>query len=147
MSKNVSREKYEKAKEAVHVWHKKYQDADVLIKELKAQISTLEKESERWRKLSEELPDNDMLEELENENKTFRREVRGLKKDRVELTEKYRSTIAKLEREKLLSDGRIQQLEEAKKDLKERYTDLKQDYRELQRHYSGMARGSVSRAE
>jgi hypothetical protein len=49
------------------------------------------------------------------------------------MEEKYKDKIAILEREKLLSDGKIQQLEEARKDLYERYNDLKQDFREQQR--------------
>lgn len=144
---SVSREKYEKAKNAAVTWHEKYTNSQDQLSALKAQIITLKKESERWRKLSEELPDNDLFEELENDNKGFRHEIRTLKKNLTETEKKYSVIITKLERDKMLSDGRIQQLEETKKDLKERYADLKQDYRELQRHYSGINRISVSRAE
>jgi chromosome segregation ATPase len=42
--------------------------------------------------------------------------------------------IAVLQREKLLLEGRCQQLEEARKDWQERYAELKQDYRELYRN-------------
>lgn len=41
--------------------------------------------------------------------------------------------IANLERDKILLEGRISQLEDSCKDWKERYTELKQDYREMQK--------------
>jgi predicted nuclease with TOPRIM domain len=41
--------------------------------------------------------------------------------------------IANLERDKILLEGRVQQLEDSCKDWKERYTELKQDYRDMQK--------------
>jgi len=46
--------------------------------------------------------------------------------------EELRLTISKQERELILKDGRIQQLQEAKKDMKERYDELKEDLRNCQ---------------
>lgn len=160
----VSREKYERAKDAANAWHEKLQEANEQLetyeaenaelastnaklarsqKDLQEQIVKLKSEVSRWKKLSEELPDSDLVEELEAESKQHRREIRKLKKENHDIEDKYKDRIAKLERERLLSDGRIQQLEEARKDLRERYNDLKQDYREQQR----WARGTMSVAE
>ena len=54
-------------------------------------------------------------------------------KDFAQKEDKLLEKISRLEREKLLCDGRIQQLEEARKDIQERYNELKQDFRELMR--------------
>ena len=106
---------------ASHAWNKKKEN-----KELQAEL-------ERWKKLSNELPDQSTVQDLENENKNHIKTIKTLKKQLSEIEEKYKDKIAVLEREKLLFEGRIQQLEEARKDLQERYSDLKQDFREQQR--------------
>lgn len=162
--KRISRHKYERAKEAVTAWHEKYEEVKEKLDDIetnrnslasqnkkltntvgvcKEEISKLKTEVNRWKKLSEELPDSELVEELESENKQHRREIRKLKKELHDMDDRYKDKIAKLEREKLLSDGKIQQLEEARKDMKERYNDLKQDYRESQR----WNRGTISRTE
>ena len=151
-SKLVSRRKYEKAKDAAISWHELYEQSQeqlyvlkeennslsTINKELKNRLSKQRSEIDRWKKLSENLPDPELLEELEVENKQYRQENRKLKKDIRILKEKYKDHVARLEREKLLSDGKIQQLEEAKKDLRERLNDLKQDYRETARWNRGL---------
>ena len=48
----------------------------VTIKECRDEISKLKVEVSRWKKLSEELPDSELVEELENESKQQRREIR-----------------------------------------------------------------------
>jgi len=78
------------------------------------------------------LPDSQTLEDLEIKNKEQNRTIRNLTKQISELEEKYKNKIVLLERDKLLSDGRVQQLEEARKDLQERYKDLKDDLRSYQ---------------
>jgi predicted nucleic acid-binding Zn-ribbon protein len=130
---SVSRDKYEKAKEAAVVWYNKLSQSKMDNIQLIDEVKRLGTECERWKKLSEQLPDPNIVEELQNENKTLSKTVRSLKKQVGEMEEKYKDKIAILEREKLLSDGKIQQLEEARKDLYERYNDLKQDFREQQR--------------
>ena len=110
-------DKYTKAKNAAIIWHEKYENALV-------QISNLENEVVRWKKFSEELPDPEQL-------KQYKREIRILTKELHEQHEKYKDKISILERDKIIFQGRIQQLEEAQKDLKERYNELKQDYREV----------------
>lgn len=116
---SVSRQKYEKVKDAAVYWNESYTTA-------RNEIKTLVKEVAKWKKCSENLPDQSTVDELESI-------VRSHKKERRELEEKFRDRIYKLEREKLLLEGKNQQLEEAKTDLKERYTELKEDYREQQR--------------
>jgi chromosome segregation ATPase len=154
---SVSRQKYDKAKEAARSWHEALEDSKEKVDELEGDVEDLKQavvdlkeyntrllsEVNRWKKCSEELPDTELVDELETENKNMRRQIRSLKKEIRSVEEKFKDRIAKLEREKLLSDGKIQQLEEARKDLKERYSELKQDYREQQR----WSRGMTSRAE
>lgn len=122
----VHRDKYERAKEAIIAWKKKYDEAQI-------KIGLLETDVARWKGMSEQLPDPHLVEQLETENRELFRTVRTLKKQINEIEEKYKDKIASLEREKLLADGKVQQLEEAKQDLLERYKDLKQDFREQQR--------------
>uniref|UniRef100_A0A6C0EM78 Uncharacterized protein n=1 Tax=viral metagenome TaxID=1070528 RepID=A0A6C0EM78_9ZZZZ len=131
-SESYLRHKYERAKEAATTWYQKYQDLQEQIDELKEENRDLKREKE-------ERPDEDFTEELEAENKQLRHEVRKLRKDLHDCKDR----VAKLDRERLLSDGKIQQLEDAKKDLRERYNDLKQDFRESQR----WNRNTVSRAD
>jgi DNA repair exonuclease SbcCD ATPase subunit len=137
---SVNRDKYEKVKEAAKAWYTILEETkDMLVQSqvenerLAEENKRLQTDCERWKKLSEQLPDPNMVEDLENENKNLVKTVRALKKQVTELEEKYKDKIARLEREKLLSEGKIQQLEDARKDLQERYNDLKQDFREQQR--------------
>ena len=65
---------------------------------------------------------------MEKENTRLREKIKLLK----EQQEKLNNDIAKLERDKILADGKIQQLEETNRDLRERYSELRQDMRELQ---------------
>jgi t-SNARE complex subunit (syntaxin) len=122
----VHREKYERVKEAAIAWKNKYDEAQT-------KIGLLQSDVDRWKKMAEQLPDPNLIAELETENRELNRTVRAQKKQISDIEEKYKDRVAQLEREKLLADGKIQQLEEAKQDLLERYKDLKQDYREQQR--------------
>jgi len=123
---SVSRNKYEKAKDAAKTWFNLLNETQNKLEKLQAENNHLLAETERWKKLSEQLPD---LDDTKNLSKT----VKALKKQLLETEEKYKNKISMLEREKILSDGKVQQLEEARKDLQERYNDLKQDFREQQK--------------
>lgn len=110
---SVSRDKYERAKEAARAWHNE------LIK--------LQDEQQKYT-------------HLEEENKSLAQTIRELKRElsdrdkaASETEQKYKDKIASLERDRLLFEGRIQQLEEARRDLQERYNELKQDFREHQK--------------
>lgn len=101
MSDYVHRNKYEKAKNAAITWHHMF---------------------EKYKKESEEkikFLDSEIL-KLRNNNK-----------NNSETEDKYKDKITLLERDKILQEGKIQQLESSLKDLRERYNELKQDYREL----------------
>lgn len=130
---SVRREKYDKAKQAAREWHNLYKESENKINKLLEEQKKLQSEVLRWKKLSEELPDNDQVDDLETENKEQRKTIRNLKKDLHNMDEKYKTQIAHLEREKILFEGKIQQLEDARKDLRERYRELKEDYRQLSR--------------
>jgi predicted RNase H-like nuclease (RuvC/YqgF family) len=122
-------EKCEKMAEKLSV----VQDIEDDIDRLEEKCRLLQKENDELKKKSISIPDNDLMDELENENKTFRKEIRILKRDNKELCEKDKNKISQLERDIMLKDGKIQRLEEAKKDLKDRYIELKEDFREHQR--------------
>jgi len=136
---NVSRQKYEKAKSAATVWHdileetknrldetlKELETSREEIKSVKNDNVALKEELKKWKRLSEDLPDPNEMEEVLLENKTLNKTIREMKKQE----EKYKDKLSQLERDKLLSEGKIQQLEEARKDMYERYNELKQDYR------------------
>lgn len=127
---SVSQNKYDKAKEAAKFWHGK-------LETILEENTFLKKEVERWKQLSEVLPDPDSIEELQKEAKEQGKAIKALKKQNSETEERYKEKIAHLEREKILHEGKIQQLEEARRDLQERYNELKQDYREQYRWKSG----------
>ena len=157
----VSREKYDNLKDKLRDWYDRAHDFQEKHERLLGLNEELERENEkltnahrelsatlekanaeikRWKSYDDEQPDPDLVEELEAESKSQRKTIRSLKKDTKELQEKYVGKIATLERDAMLKDGKIQQLEEGRKDLKERYRDLKEDFREQQR----WARGTTS---
>lgn len=139
----VPREKYEVMKEKAVMWKQKceqfaeklgiVQDIEDELDSLEEKCRLLQEENEDLKKSRTSVPDNDLLDELEAENKAFRKEIRVLKRQNKELSENDKNKIVQLERDILLKDGKIQRLEEAKKDLKDRYTELKEDFREHQR--------------
>lgn len=156
--KGVSRKKYEHLKYKTREWYEQAQEykgkIDKLVdtneelertneklyaqnKELAEKLNKTMADADRWKKCSENLPDADFTDELENENKTLRKDVRALKKKCREWQDKYESKVAALERDLMLKDGKLQALEETKKDLKERYKDLKEDLRDYQRWSRG----------
>lgn len=135
----VPRDKYNNLKRKTGEWYSKAQDLLKTNKNLlKANEELLKLNSELEDKLETGVDiDTDMVEELENTNKVHRKEIRALKRSLREQKEKYETRIASLERDALLKDGKIQQLNEAKEDLRERYKELKADYREQQRWTRG----------
>ena len=150
--RGVSREKYDALKEKTLVWYENAQDFQEKNEKLRSLNEELEQMNEKLTKdlieanteikylksaSPEAQPDLDLLDELELENKNQRKTIRSMKKEYRELEEKYAGKIAHMERDIMLKDGKIQQLEDAKKDLKERYKDLKEDYREQQRWARG----------
>lgn len=146
-SNNVSREKYDNLKVKAKKWLEKceklaeklsvIQDVDDELDRLEDKCRLLESENEDLKKTKNTEPDGDLFDELENENKSFRKEIRVLKRDNKDLSEKYKNKISQMDRDILLKDGKIQRLEEAKKDLKDRYSELKEDFREQQRWSRG----------
>ncbi len=130
---SVSKHRYERAKNAATTWHD-------LLAETQEKLEKMMAENQSLQNKLTDVPDyakmNEELEEFKEENRELNKTIKTLKKQLREVDEKYKDKIAKLEREKLLDQGKIQQLEEAHKDLRERYSDLKQDYREQCRFQS-----------
>jgi len=147
----VARQKYDALKEKTRTWYERAQDFQEKNEKLLSLNEELERENERLtnanreltaevkrlKSYDEEQPDPDLIDELEAENKSQRKIIRNMKKESKEIEEKYAGKLVHLERDIMLKDGKIQQLEDAKKDLKERYKDLKEDYREQQRWVRG----------
>jgi chromosome segregation ATPase len=142
-NKLVSRIKYDNLKQTASDWMEKcqkmtnklsvVQDIEDELDKLEEKCNYLQKENSELKKKNVNIPDGDLMDELENENKTFRKDIRRLNRQNKESTEKDKNKISQLERDILLKDGKIQRLEEANKDLKDRYTELKEDFREQQR--------------
>jgi len=131
MSKYVSRRKYNKLLDKSEKWVQKCDELSTRLDEVLDENNNLKRQIKQLK--SVEIPDTDLMDELESENKNFRKELRNLRRQMKVNEEKYKNRIAQLDRDILLKDGKIQRLEEARKDLKERYTELKEDYREQQR--------------
>jgi len=129
---SVSREKYERAKKAVISWYNTAQKLKLEVGVANSEVFDLQSKLKKSQQEINLLPDSQTLEDLEIKNKEQNRTIRNLTKQISELEEKYKNKIVLLERDKLLSDGRVQQLEEARKDLQERYKDLKDDLRSYQ---------------
>lgn len=99
----ISRTKYNKVKRQLDNMRNKY----LYLKE------------ER-KKLYNSIPNTDFLDDIDNEREHFEYTIKTLQ-----------DKIVQLERELLLKDGKISQLEDAKKELRERYNELREDYRWL----------------
>ena len=143
MSNNyVSRDKYENIKNKGAKWYNE-------CSELKDKVQKLSKMNKDLLNQNEDLLDkiNDLnnshiqepnnlivVEELENENKSLIKQIRNLKNDNKIFEDKYRDKLINLERDLFIKDGKIQRLEDAKKDLNERYLELKEDWREERRN-------------
>ena len=162
ISSHVSREKYELLKQKGTQWYEKYEDLVSLNKELTKQLeiatNRLEDMSSQLEDVNTQLedantqledantqledanthaPDSDLVDELELDNKSLRKENRMLRKENKVIEDKHRERFNKLERDLFVKDGKIQRLEDSKKDLKERYLELKEDWREERRSNSG----------
>jgi chromosome segregation ATPase len=125
--------KCERAKEAARVWHQKYKSelerSEILIEQLK----NADKEISRWKSLAESLPDDDLIQSLEENNKDLSKSVKTLKKRLSDLERVHQDEVAKMQRDRIILDGKIQHLEESCKQKQERYEELRDDYRYSQR--------------
>jgi len=138
---SVTRVKYENLKQKANKWLEQCEQMSEklsVVQDIEDEIDRLDEKCTILQDENDELknnnnPDGDLMDELENENKTFRKEIRFLKRTNKELTDKDTNKISQLERDILLKDGKIQRLEEVNKDLKDRYNELKEDFREHQR--------------
>ena len=153
MSK-VSREKYEQLKYHMGILNEKYinlqknlkmveiledkiqdceKDNDNLLEENRDLIEQLDRVRQQIKEYKVNVQDTELLNELENENKIFRKTIRDIKKDNKIILEKNEDKVRVLERDIMLKDGKIQRLEDGYMDLKERYKELKEEIREEKR--------------
>jgi chromosome segregation ATPase len=82
----------------------------------------LKGEVERWKSLSERLPDDCEIEELKRINKKQSKLINNLEKE-----------IAKLENNREMMLFQIKTLEETRSDLKSQLVDIRQEYRDIKR--------------
>ena len=130
----VSREKYENIKDKGVRWYNtcselkdKVNKLTQMNKDLIIQNEDLLDQVNDLNNFQKE-PNKEMI-ELENENKALVKDIRNLKKDNNLFSDK----LVLLERDLFIKDGKIQRLEDAKKDLNERYLELKEDWRDERR--------------
>jgi hypothetical protein len=144
---SISREKYEKAKNAARDWYSMLQSTNDMLEELQTENQILRKEVEilksevdRWKNFSENLPDQEENDTLKKTVKTLEKQLRRNEENfKIQLDQRSLEMIKKLdnlEREKLLSETRYIALEESRKELYERHQDLKKEMKELQQLYS-----------
>jgi predicted nucleic acid-binding Zn-ribbon protein len=137
---SVSREKYDSMKNKGTKWYDDCVELKDKVEKFYQMNKTLVEQNEDLLDQIKDLQDshmnetnNDGMDELETENKTLRKDIRNLKRDSKLLEEKYRDKVVQLERDLFVKDGKIQRLEDARKDLNERYMELKEDWREERR--------------
>jgi len=103
-------------------------------KNYKNKYRNVKEKLEKWIKAAKNLDEeNKELYEYKEKNDRLQREIKDLNKRLRELENGKDSTTLSSERDLLLKDGKIQQLQESYKDLQERYKELKEDYREQSR--------------
>lgn len=125
--------RYERAKEAARVWYQKYQVEFERAENLSKELKNADKEILRWKSLAESLPDDGLVQSLEETNKNLSKSVKSLKKRISEIESVHQDVIAKMQRDRIILDGKIQHLEESCRQKQERYDELKEDYRYNQR--------------
>ena len=147
-SNYVSRDKYENIKNKGTQWHDECSELRDKVQKLSQMNKDLLNQNEDLLNQNEDLvdkikdlndsniqePNNVIVDELENQNKSLIKQIRNLKKDNKISEDKYRDKLINLERDLFIKDGKIQRLEDAKKDLNERYLELKEDWREERRN-------------
>jgi chromosome segregation ATPase len=133
---SVRREKYEKAKNQSRALKNMLDEAEVNKTEKLFEIATLqeeldikneenkklEQEVERWKSLSERLPDDGDMEDLRRTNRKQNKLIDTLEKQ-----------ITKLESGKDMLLFQIKTLEDTRNDLKSQLIEVKQENRELKR--------------
>jgi hypothetical protein len=90
--------------------------------EIQEENARLKGEVERWKSLSERLPDDCEIEELKRINKKQSKLINNLEKE-----------IAKLENNREMMLFQIKTLEETRSDLKSQLVDIRQEYRDIKR--------------
>lgn len=134
IEKTVPREKYESIKKKGLKWHREYELLKEKVEDLNIKLEDMTEMNNDLLEKIEEMAlnpqiDTNSFEQLEDENKALIKEIRHLNKIGKIQTEKHREKLLELERELFVKDGKIQRLEDAKKDIKERYAELKEDWR------------------
>lgn len=90
--------------------------------EIQEENARLKGEVERWKSLSERLPDDCEIEEVKRINRKQSKLINNLEKE-----------IAKLENNREMMLFQIKTLEETRADLKSQLVDIRQEYRDIKR--------------
>ena len=130
----VSIKKYDKLLKKVQEW-------SIFIKELETSLEHVELRNEELNTEKEELytkyielkkhkGDSNRLCELEDENNELKNAIKLIKNQHKEENEQeYKNTFI-LQKDVMLKDGKIQQLQDTVESLKQRYKDLYEEYRD-----------------
>lgn len=99
-----------------------YTDMKTCLEETQEENKRLHAEVERWKSLSERLPDDCEIEEVKRINRKQSKLINNLEKE-----------IAKLENNREMMLFQIKTLEETRADLKSQLVDIRQEYRDFKR--------------
>lgn len=156
---SVSRLKYDKLKYSMQGWYdKSYELKEKLDKshetileietineelmgenkKLKENVAELKENIIGIKETATQYHDTETVDDLVEENKKLKRTIKILKKKMKEFEEENRRNIIKSERDAVLKDSRIQQLEELRRQSNERFTEAREDLRwERERRRTG----------
>ena len=99
-----------------------YTDVKTCLEKIQEENVRLQGEVERWKSLSERLPDDCEIEEVKRINRKQSKLINNLEKE-----------IAKLENNREMMLFQIKTLEETRADLKSQLVDIRQEYRDIKR--------------
>lgn len=130
---SVQREKYVALKHKLESWIVAYNETDAELESVRGELEDSRRELEDMKRELEESQS-----ELEEAHKELEKYIEKLSIIEQKYELKYKrifrekesallNQIASLQRDLILRDGRIQQLEESKKDLADRYKELRED--------------------
>lgn len=159
---SVSSKKYKRLKSHIREWHAIAANLKDKIEDLTNKNENFERENEdltqdksdllskcnkltrerdtiveKYEELKSRPPlvrvDNTRIDELKSENRDTRDIVKQLRRQLKDTEERECKNTFSLQKDVMLKEGKIQQLEDALESLKHRYTDLYEEYRDQRR--------------
>lgn len=133
----ISRKKYDKLLKKAQQWANIVKDLDQNLKNLELRNEELNTEKDElynnYIELKKHKGDSNRLCELEDENKELKNAIKLVKQQiKDEKEQEYKNTF-NLQKDNMLKDGKIQQMQDTIESLKQRYKDLYEEYRDQRR--------------